>query len=162
MTATFSQSRESGWVRGIWPGELVYLLDGRGVALGDFDNDGLLDIYQTNADQPSLLYHNVSDRPGHWVTLQLIGTRSNRDAIGARATLTAGGTRQMREISGGDGYSAQSSYRLHFGIGSADKIDELRIHWPSGREETVSVPLDRVSYVREGSGVVDVSAIRKP
>lgn len=137
-------------------------LDGRGVALADFDNDGLLDIYQTNADQPSLLYHNVSDRPGHWVTLRLIGTRSNRDAIGARATLTAGGGRQMREISGGDGYSAQSSYRLHFGIGAAEKIDELRIHWPSGREETVSVPLDRVSYVREGAGVVDVSTIREP
>ena len=137
-------------------------LDGRGVALGDFDNDGLLDIYQTNADQPSLLYHNVSSRPGHWITLQLIGTKSNRDAIGARVTLTAGGARQMREISGGDGYSAQSSYRLHFGIGSAEKIDELRIRWPSGGEETISVPLDRVSYVREGSGVVDVSTIRKP
>ena len=137
-------------------------LDGRGVALADFDNDGLLDIYQTNADQPALLYQNTSSRPGHWVTLHLIGTDSNRDAIGARVTLTAGGAQQMREISGGDGYSAQSSYRLHFGIGSAEKIDALNILWPSGRRETVSVPLDRLSYVREGAGVVEAPVVKKP
>ncbi len=137
-------------------------LDGRGVAIGDFDNDGLLDIYQTNADQPALLYRNVSTQPGNWVTLNLIGTKSNRDAIGARVTLTAGGVTQVREISGGDGYSAQSSYRLHFGIGPAEKIDELRIRWPSGQEESLTVPLNHLSYIREGSGIVDVSALRQP
>jgi hypothetical protein len=128
-------------------------LDGRGIGVGDFDNDGRLDFYQTNAAQPALLYHNVTAAPGHWVELELAGTKSNRDAIGARVTLAAGGLKLLREVDGGNGYASQSSRRLHFGLGGNAKVDALEIRWPSGRVERVSVPIDRISKVREGSGV---------
>src|SRR5258706_3992463 len=124
--------------------------DGRGVALGDFDNDGKLDIYETNANQESLLYRNVSPGTAHWIELQLIGTKSNRDAIGARATVKLGGATLIREVDGGNGYASQSSKRLHFGLGAAAKIDALEIRWPSGLLEklaTASIPLDRITTI---------------
>jgi hypothetical protein len=131
--------------------------DGRGIGLGDFDNDGRLDIYQTNADQESLLYRNVSPGTGHWIELKLIGTKSNRDAIGARATLKIAGATLIREVNGGNGYAGQSSKRLHFGLGAAAKIDSLEIRWPSGLVEKLpaaSVAVDRVLTLKEGAGVV--------
>ncbi len=129
-------------------------LDGRGIGLADFDNDGLIDFVQSNADQPSLLYHNVTSPHGNWVELKLVGTKSNRDAIGARATLKAGAMRLIREVNGGNGYSSQSTLRLHFGLGSAEKIDSLEIRWPGGRVESVSVPINKISRIVEGKGVV--------
>lgn len=132
-------------------------LDGRGVAIADFDNDGLIDIYQTNADQPALLYRNVSEGVGNWINLHLIGTESNRDAIGARLTMKAGSTTLIREVSGANGYSAQSSYRVHFGLGAIEKIDSLEIRWPSGRVETVEVPLNALTFIQEGKGIVEGS-----
>jgi hypothetical protein len=129
-------------------------LDGRGVALADFDNDGRLDIFQTNTDQPSLLYHNVTAGAGNWIELKLVGTKSNRDAIGARATVKIPGLTMIREVNGGNGYAAQSTSRLHFGLGAATKIDSLEIRWPSGLFEKVSVPVNRISTIREGAGVV--------
>jgi len=126
--------------------------DGRGVAVADFDNDGRLDFYQTNADQESLLYRNVSEGTGHWLELALVGTKSNRDAIGARVTVRVGGQSWIREVNGGNGYSSQSSRRLHFGLGTVDKIDSIEIRWPSGLRQKVSAPLDRVTTIREGQG----------
>jgi hypothetical protein len=132
-------------------------LDGRGIAVADFNNDGLLDFYQTNANQPSLLYVNRTAGAGRWVELKLLGTRSNRDAIGARVKLTAGGMTQLREVNGGNGYASQSTTRLHFGLGRATAIEALEVRWPSGRVEKVDprrVPVGAISYLREGSGVV--------
>src|SRR5712692_3204666 len=129
-------------------------LDGRGIAMADFDNDGRLDLYQTNADQPALLYHNQTEGAGNWVELKLAGTKSNRDAIGARVRLRAGDLTLIREVDGGNGYASQSSTRLHFGIGKQKKIDSLEIRWPSGLREEVSVPINRIHHLREGSGVV--------
>ncbi len=128
-------------------------LDGRGIGIGDFDNDGRLDLVQTNADQPLLFYHNITERPGNWIELKLIGTKSNRDAIGARIRVEAGGLVQIREIDGGNGYAGQSSRRAHFGLGKASKIDRIEIKWPSGRVETVTVPINRITYIHEGRGV---------
>jgi hypothetical protein len=73
--------------------------------------------------------------------------------VGARLTLKAGGSSQIREVAGGNGYSAQSSYRVHFGLGNADRIESLEIRWPNGSVEKVDVPLNRFSYVRQGRGV---------
>lgn len=135
-------------------------LDGRGVAIADFDRDGRLDIYVTNADQPALLYRNVSNESRNWVQLRLEGDpsrpfrgrRSSRDAIGARVTLmTDQGARMIREVQGGNGYSAQSTKTLHFGLGEA-KIEWVEIRWPSGRVERVEVRSKSVNAVREGSG----------
>ncbi len=112
-------------------------LDGRGVGIGDFDNDGRLDIYQTNANQPALMFHNIAEKSGHWLQVQLRGTVSNRDAIGARVTLRSGGVSQLREVNGGNGYASQETSRLHFGLGAATKIESLEIRWPSGILQTL-------------------------
>ena len=128
-------------------------LDGRGIALGDFDNDGRIDIYQTNADQPALLHRNVSSA-GNWVSIALRGTQSNHFGIGARITLRVAGQEQIREIDGGNGYSGQSAKRAHFGLGSARKIDSVKIRWPSGRTNTVAVAINQRYLVEEGSGLI--------
>jgi len=129
-------------------------LDGRGIGVSDFDNDGILDFYQSNADQPGLLYRGATEKPGNWVELRLTGTKSNRDAIGARVTLKAGGMSLMREVNGGNGYSSQSTKRLHFGIGSTAKIDSVEIRWPSGLVEKVTVPMNKITKIQEGKGAV--------
>src|SRR6266850_306589 len=116
-------------------------LDGRGIGIGDFDNDGRLDIYQTNAEQPALLYHNETRPTGAWIELKLIGSQSNRDAIGARVKVKAGSRTWIREVDGGNGYASQSHARLHFGLGDTTKVDSVEIRWPSGDTSHVSVPL---------------------
>jgi ASPIC and UnbV/FG-GAP-like repeat len=114
-------------------------LDGRGIGMADFDDDGRLDLYQTNANQLALLYMNRTEGAGNWVELELTGTRSNRDAIGARVRLVAGvGDRLetwIREVNGGNAYSSQSTKRLHFGLGAATTVESLEIRWPGGEAE---------------------------
>ena len=107
-------------------------LDGRGLAIGDFDRDGRLDVFQTSANQSSLLYMNRSPRPGNWIGFDLRGSVSNGRAIGARVTLTAGSETWIREIDGGNGYASSSTHRLHFGLGEVDALDSVEIRWPSG------------------------------
>lgn len=128
--------------------------DGRGLGVFDMDNDGRLDVVQTNANQAPILYHNVTRNVGNWIELKLIGTKSNRDGIGARAQLQVGELMQIRELDGGNGYASESTRRLHFGIGAAVKIDRLQIRWPSGLVEQVIVPINTVSRVKEGVGVL--------
>jgi hypothetical protein len=129
-------------------------LDGRGIAVIDLDNDGRLDLVQTNANQPLLVYHNITKNSGNWIELKLMGTKSNRDAIGARIRLEAGGLAQIREIDGGNGYAGESTRRAHFGLGKASKIERLEIRWPSGKLEQIVAPLNHLSYIEEGHGVV--------
>ena len=124
--------------------------DGRGIAMADFDNDGRLDLYQVNADQVALFYRNVTEGGGNWVQFQLTGTKSNRDAIGARITLTAGGLKQIQEINGGNGYAGQSTKRAHFGIGKATTIESAEIRWPSGIVQKLSgVQVNKLNKVTE-------------
>ena len=125
--------------------------DGRGIGVGDFDNDGRLDFYQANADQNSLLYRNTSTDTGHWVELKLVGTKSNRDAIGARATLKAGAKTMIREVDGGNGYAGQSQQRVHFGLGANTSITSVQIRWPSGVVQTLTVPVDKITTIQEQS-----------
>jgi hypothetical protein len=129
-------------------------MDGRGVAIADFDNDGRLDIYETNADQNTMLYHGVTEGGGNWVQFRLTGTKSNRDAVGARITLTAGVLTQIYEIDGGNGYAGQSSKRAHFGIGAATKIDSVEVRWPSGLKEKITgVTPNKLFKITEGKGI---------
>jgi enediyne biosynthesis protein E4 len=127
-------------------------MDGRGIAVGDFDNDGRLDLVQANADQPLLLYHNITEKKTNWVEFRLIGVKSNRDAIGARVRIRTGNANQIREVDGGNGYAGQSTKRIHFGLGAATKIDRLDVLWPSGRKEIFSVPINQIITLKEGEG----------
>ena len=134
-------------------------LDGRGVAIFDFDNDGYLDIFQANANQPTLLFRGVPENPGNWTALALIGSTSNRDAVGARVMLSVGGESLIREVNCGNGYAGQSSKRLHFGIGAFQVIDSVEIHWPNGNVEIlesddVAKLFNRTRVVQEGKGVI--------
>jgi len=123
--------------------------DGRGIGVGDFDNDGRLDFYQSNADQDSLFYRNVTTGGGHWLELKLEGTKSNRDAIGAHVTVQTTNRKWIREVDGGNGYAGQSSRRLHFGLGGEDKIVAIQIKWPSGTVQTATALIDKVTTIRE-------------
>jgi hypothetical protein len=109
------------------------VLDGRGVALADFDNDGAMDVLVTNQNQSPLLYHNLVGRKNHWIEIKLLGTRGNRDAVGARVKIVSRGLAQIREVNCGNGYQSQSSFRLHFGLGQSRKVDLIEVRWPRGR-----------------------------
>jgi hypothetical protein len=125
--------------------------DGRGIGMADFDNDGRLDLYQTNADQAAIFYRNETAGVGNWVELKLVGTKSNKDAIGARVTLKAGGATQIREVNGGNGYSGQSTLKLHFGVGQATKIDSLEIKWPSGVAQKEMAAVNKITKITESA-----------
>ena len=106
--------------------------DGRGVSVLDYDQDGYVDIILRNYAQPAQLLRNLGG-PEHWLEIKLVGTKSNRDAVGARLTLEAGGKRQVREVHTGSSYLSASSLVQHFGLANAETIDTLEIRWPSGR-----------------------------
>lgn len=125
--------------------------DGRGLAIFDADNDGRLDIYQANADQNSIFYRNQSTDTGHWVELKLAGTKSNRDAIGARIALKVGAKTMLREVDGGNGYAGQSARRVHVGVGAQTGTVTADIRWPSGLRQSVTVPVDKITTIREGA-----------
>ncbi len=123
--------------------------DGRGVAVFDFDRDGRLDIAVRNYRQPASLLQNTGAMR-HWVSFELVGKRSNRDAVGARLRLRTGDAWQTRVVTTGSGYLSGSSLRQHFGLGDADTVDEVEISWPSGlRSRLVSLPANRAYRVVE-------------
>jgi hypothetical protein len=122
----------------------------RGVAIGDIDNDGVVEALVNNqGERPSLL--RVKTKPqGNWVMLRLEGTVSNRSAIGAQVRLSAGGTTQLEEVRSGSGFVSQSDLRLHFGLGAATKIDNLEIRWPNGKTEVrAGVGINSIQVVKE-------------
>jgi len=131
---------------------------GRGAAFGDIDNDGDIDVIVNNVhDTPDLFRLDRKPGPGtnHWVTLSLVGTRSHRNAIGARVRLFAGSdTRaQTDEVRGGGSYYAQNDFRVHFGLGAETKIARVEVRWPNGLEESwTDVAIDAFVTLKEGSG----------
>jgi hypothetical protein len=122
----------------------------RGAAFGDLDNDGSIEIAINNQNEPPSLLKNTNKPSGNWAILHLIGTKSNRSAIGARVTLTADGHSQVQEVRSGGSYLSQNDLRLHFGIGRAQKIDTIAISWPSGdRQVLKNQPCGQILTIRE-------------
>jgi hypothetical protein len=126
----------------------------RGAAFGDFDNDGDLDILIVNMNEPPSLLRNDSAGGGHWLKVLLIGTVSNRSAIGAQVVASYGGRKQAQAVLAQSSYLSVNDRRLHFGLGTETKAD-LEIRWPSGGRETIrSVEADRLVVIREGEGIL--------
>ena len=133
------------------PGTLLRTV-ARGLAYGDLDNNGSLEIVLNNLDSPANLFWNRGKKE-NWIAFKLVGTHSNRDAIGARATLTSGKLIQMAEVRSGCCYMSQSDMRLHFGLGAASKVDVLEVRWPSGATERFGAPaVNEFHTLKEGSG----------
>lgn len=123
----------------------------RGVAFGDIDNDGHMDMVVTVLGGPVKLFHNVSANSHRWILLNLVGTKSNRLAIGAQVrVVTDDGRQQWNEVTTAVGYASASDSRVHFGLGANRKIKELEIRWPSGiRQEFHEVDVDRILTIEE-------------
>jgi hypothetical protein len=128
---------------------------GRGLATADFDNDGDIDIaINIRGDYPELL-RNDGGSANHFLEVLLIGTKSNRDAIGASLKLTSEGFVHVEQSKGGMSYMSASDPRIFFGLGKRTKIESLEITWPSGRiEKLTNLPVDQIIAVKEGSGIV--------
>jgi hypothetical protein len=128
---------------------------GRGLATADFFNDGMIGLLvNCRGDYPELLRNDTANG-NHWLEVQLIGTKSNRDGIGAALKLSAGGAVQVDEAKGGTSYMSASDPRIHFGLGKRGKVDSLVISWPSGTvDKLTNVPVDTIIAVKEGAGIV--------
>jgi len=127
----------------------------RGAAFGDLDNDGKIDVVVENIDGSPMVLHNETPGSNHWITLQLVGTRSNRLGIGAKVKVVAGSLTQIDEVRSGSSYLSQNDFRIHFGLGNAEKIKRVEIRWPSGASETLqNLAGNRFYFIKEGEGVV--------
>ena len=136
-------------------GDLAVPRSARGAAFGDYDNDGDVDVVVVNVDDRPSVYRNDGGNRNHWIMLRLEGTRGNRDAIGARVEVEAGGRTRFGVITSGGSFLSHNDMRLHFGLGSADRVDAIRIRWPDGSVEDLDgLPADRFVTIREGEGIV--------
>ncbi|HEX4769452.1 MAG TPA: CRTAC1 family protein [Bryobacteraceae bacterium] len=122
----------------------------RGAAFGDIENDGAIEVAVNNQNETPSLLKQDGPVAGHWILLRLVGTRSNRSAIGAKVKLTVNGMVQTDEVRSGGSYLSQSDLRLHFGTGPATAIDRIEITWPTGRRQLLTgIATGQVLTVRE-------------
>jgi hypothetical protein len=135
----------------------------RGAAFGDIANNGNVDIVVLNVGEPPSLLLNTNQIPNHRVLFRLVGTKSNRAAIGARVTIHAGGMTQFDEVRGGGSYLSQNDLRLHFGLGSAARIDLVEVRWPTGKTESFKdLAADKIYAIVEGQGIKEAVVLPKP
>ena len=128
----------------------------RGTVNGDFDNDGDLDVFVSTNNGEAKLYRNDGGNRRRFLRVKTIGTRSNRDGIGARVTITLpNGTKQWRLVHTGSSYCSQSDTALTFGLGDHQKVQSIEVAWPSGQvDRTGPVVANQVAFVEEGRGLV--------
>jgi enediyne biosynthesis protein E4 len=126
----------------------------RGVAFGDVDNDGKVDVLILNVGEAPTLLLNCSEGTNYAALLKLVGTKSNKAAIGARVTVTAGSLTQLKEVRGGGSFLSQNDLRLHFGLGGTRMMNAIEIQWPSGVKQTLhDLPAGFIYTIAEGTGV---------
>jgi hypothetical protein len=124
---------------------------GRGLAVGDLDNDGRPDVVIVDHDGRPVLLHNVLDNANHWITFKLVGTRSNRDGFGTRVTIRAGDRIQLRDATNAGSFLSMNDPRVNFGLGSAARVASIQVRWPSGlRQEFKDLAADRQYEIKEG------------
>jgi enediyne biosynthesis protein E4 len=134
---------------------------GRGVAFADFDNDGFIDLVVGNNGDPPLLLHNSGNNGNHFINFKLVGVKSNRDAMGARVRVVAGGISQIREIAGGGSYLSQSDLRANFGLGKATRAETVEVQWPSGQHQVFrNVEVDKFYLIEEGRQEIGQQQLR--
>jgi hypothetical protein len=122
----------------------------RGAAYADYDGDGDLDVVVTANNGPARLFRNDGGSRNHYLRVRTVGTASNRDGIGARVTVTAGGRRQWAVVKTGSSYCSQSELPLTFGLGPMAARPRVEVRWPSGRVDVVDAAFDTTLTVREG------------
>jgi hypothetical protein len=124
---------------------------GRGLATGDYDNDGRVDAVVADSDGKAILLHNETPSAGHWLSLRLIGKTGNRDAYGAALTVDIPSQSLFRHVHADGSYLSSSDSRVHFGLGTATKADRITIRWPGGAVQTLrNVSADRIVTIAEG------------
>lgn len=124
--------------------------DGRAVAMADLWNRGVVDVIVANQDNIPLVYKNIQQNGNHWIDFDLHGTISNADAIGASVELDWDNKKQVQVVTAGMGFAAQNQHRLHFGLGTSAKVDQVIIHWPSGKVQQIASPqIDQLHKVIE-------------
>jgi hypothetical protein len=134
----------------------------RGLATADYDNDGDLEFAVSNMNASPDLVRHARKSANHSILLKLIGTKSNRSGIGAKVRVVAGGLTQFDEVRSGASYLSSPDVRLHFGLGTATRIERIEIDWPSGAGEIVTdVTADQIVVLKEGSGIVGRSSLQK-
>jgi hypothetical protein len=135
----------------------------RGAAFGDIANNGNVDAVVLNVGEPPSLLLNTNQNSNHRVMFHLVGTKSNKAAIGARVTIRAAGVTQFDEVRGGGGYLSQNDLRIHFGLGAADKVDVLDVRWPNGKAESMKdVAADKIYTIIEGQGIKGAVSFDNP
>ena len=133
----------------------------RGLAIADLFNDGNMDVVVEDLVGSPMILKNEGVPGRHWVSFELAGVKSNRLAIGARLKVVAGGVTQTDEIHSGGSYLSQNDLRVHFGLGTATKVESVEIRWPSGTTEVLKdLATDKFYAVLEGSGVVPFEQIK--
>jgi hypothetical protein len=135
---------------------LADTIPARGAAFGDLFNDGHIDVVINNLDTTPTLLRNVVRNENHWIAFKLIGSgKSPRDAIGAKVFVTTDGIRQRADVFSGGSYGSNSDPRVHFGLGTAHKVNKVEIQWPSGKNQVITVPsVDRIFLVDENRGLL--------
>jgi hypothetical protein len=125
---------------------------GRGLAAGDINNDGKIDVVITSNDGPAWVLLNQTPASNHWITLKLTGSKSNRDGIGARVEITTKAGRQWATVTTSSSYQSSSDPRVHFGLGNEVTVESIRIVWPSGTEQVLKdVKADQILPVTENA-----------
>jgi hypothetical protein len=135
----------------------------RGTAFGDIDNDGSIDVVVYNSGAPPSIFLNETRNGNHRVLFKLVGTKSNREAVGARVTVTTAAMKQVDEVRAGGSYLSTNDSRLHFGLGPDAVMKEIEIEWPSGQnQQLANIPADAIYTIEEGKGIIQTTKLPPP